>query len=82
VAALKDPVNSSAVGRGFRPDRSPGDAALAEETDIERLVSRMDEALPDAPGASSAETPLPGIDSMRPRVRLRWVAARRVLAYG
>jgi uncharacterized membrane protein len=37
-------------------DRSPGDASLAEETDIERLVSKMDEALPDAPDAS-AEPP-------------------------
>lgn len=36
-------------------DGSPGDASLAEETDIERLVSKMDEALPDAPGPSSAE---------------------------
>ena len=41
-------------------DGSPGDASLAEETDIERLVSKMDEALPDPPGASSAESPAPG----------------------
>lgn len=41
-------------------DGSPGDASLAEETDIERLVSKMDEALPDPPGASSAESPPPG----------------------
>jgi uncharacterized membrane protein len=37
-------------------DRSPGDASLAEETDIEGLVSKMDEALPDAPDAR-AEPP-------------------------
>lgn len=41
-------------------DRSPADASLAEETDIERLVSKMDEALPDAPSTSSANPPRPG----------------------
>jgi len=38
-------------------DRSPADASLAEETDIERLVSKMDEALPGAPGTSAEELP-------------------------
>jgi uncharacterized membrane protein len=42
---------------GIDRDRSPADASLAEETDIERLISKMDEALPDAPGTSSAEPP-------------------------
>ena len=40
-------------------DRSPGDASLTEETDIERLVSKMDETLPDTSGAP-AEPPRPG----------------------
>ena len=41
-------------------DRSPRDDSLAEETDIERLVSKMDEALPDTPDASAKEPPRPG----------------------
>lgn len=42
-------------GRASRRDR-----ALVEETDIERLASRMDEALPDAPGTVPSEQPRPG----------------------
>lgn len=42
-------------------DRASGrDAALVEETDIEHLVSRMDEALPDTPGTSPSEPQRPG----------------------
>ena len=46
------------LGIGDRASRR--DAELVEETDIERLVSRMDEALPDTPGTSSSEPPRPG----------------------
>ena len=42
-------------GRASRRDR-----ALVEETDIERLASRMDEALPDAPGTVPSAQPRPG----------------------
>jgi uncharacterized membrane protein len=41
-------------------ERCPVDDSLAEETDIERLVSKMDEALPDTPAASATEPPRPG----------------------
>lgn len=46
------------LGVGDRASR--GDPALVEETDIEQLVSRMDEALPDAPATSASEPPRPG----------------------
>ena len=46
------------LGIGDRASRR--DAALVEETDIEHLVSRMDEALPDTPGTSPSEPPRPG----------------------
>jgi uncharacterized membrane protein len=36
------------------------DASLAEETDIEHLASRMDEAMPDPPGTSAMNPPRPG----------------------
>ena len=46
------------LGIGGRASRR--DPALVEETDIERLASRMDEALPDAPGTVPSEQPRPG----------------------
>ena len=46
------------LGIGDRASRR--DAALVEETDIEHLVSRMDEALPDTPGSSRSEPPRSG----------------------
>jgi uncharacterized membrane protein len=46
------------LGIGDRASRR--DAALVEETDIEHLVSRMDEALPDTPGTSPSKPPRPG----------------------
>jgi len=45
------------LGIGGRASRR--DPALVEETDIERLASRMDEALPDAPGTFPSEQPRP-----------------------
>jgi uncharacterized membrane protein len=53
-------VHDIAEHLGIRDRGSRGDAALVEETDIERLVSRVDEALPDAPGTSASEPPRPG----------------------
>jgi uncharacterized membrane protein len=46
------------LGIGGRASRR--DPALVEETDIEHLASRMDEALPDAPGTVPSEQPRPG----------------------
>src|SRR5882762_9170278 len=46
------------LGIGDRASRR--NPALLEETDIEHLASRMDEALPDAPGTVPSEQPRPG----------------------
>jgi uncharacterized membrane protein len=46
------------LGIGDRASRR--DPALLEETDIEHLASRMDEALPDTPGSSPSEPRRPG----------------------
>jgi uncharacterized membrane protein len=47
-------VNRIAKHLGVAPDTSV-DAALAEETDLDHLVSRMDEAMPDTPRPSASE---------------------------
>jgi uncharacterized membrane protein len=49
-------VNRIAEHLGVAPDKSV-DTALAEETDLEHLVSRMDEALPDTPRTSTSDPP-------------------------
>lgn len=45
---------------GVDSAKDRADASLAEETDIENLVSKMDEALPDVPGTSASNPPRPG----------------------
>jgi uncharacterized membrane protein len=53
-------VHDIAEHLGIGDRASNRDAELVEETNIEHLVSRMDEALPDTPGASPSEPPRPG----------------------
>lgn len=53
-------VHGIAQHLGVDPAKYRTDVALAEDTDIEHLVSEMDEALPDLPGTSASEPPRPG----------------------
>jgi uncharacterized membrane protein len=53
-------VHGIAQHLGIDPAMYLTDAPLAEETDIEHLASRMDEAMPDSPGTSALDPPRPG----------------------
>ena len=53
-------VHGIAQHLGVDPAMYLTDASLAEETDIEHLASRMDEAMPDPPGTSAVNPPRPG----------------------
>jgi uncharacterized membrane protein len=53
-------VHGIAQHLGVDPAMYLTDAPLAEETDIEHLASRMDEAMPDPPGTSPVNPPQPG----------------------
>jgi uncharacterized membrane protein len=53
-------VHGIAHHLGVDPAMYLTDAHLAEETDIEHLASRMDEAMPDVPGTSAVNPPRPG----------------------
>ena len=53
-------VHGIAQHLGVDPAMYLTDASLAEETDIEHLASRMDEAMPDPPGTSAMNPPRPG----------------------
>ncbi len=53
-------VHDIAEHLGIGDHASRRDPALVEETDIEHLASRMDEALPDAPGTVPSAQPRPG----------------------
>lgn len=53
-------VHGIAQHLGVDPAMYLTDAPLAEETDIEHLASRMDEAMPDPPGTSAVNPPRPG----------------------
>jgi uncharacterized membrane protein len=53
-------VHGIAQHLGVDPATYLTDSSLAEETDIEHLASRMDEAMPDVPGTSAANPPRPG----------------------
>lgn len=53
-------VQGIAQHLGVDPAMYRTDASLAEETDIEHLASRMDEALPDVPGTAAVSPPRPG----------------------
>jgi uncharacterized membrane protein len=53
-------VHGIAHHLGVDPAMYLTDAPLAEETDIEHLASRMDEAIPDVPGTSAVNPPRPG----------------------
>jgi uncharacterized membrane protein len=53
-------VHGIAQHLGVDPAMYLTDAPLAEETDIEHLASRMDEAMPDPPGTSGINPPRPG----------------------
>ncbi|HWN42934.1 MAG TPA: DUF1003 domain-containing protein [Thermoanaerobaculia bacterium] len=53
-------VHGIAHHLGVDPAMYLTDASLAEETDIEHLASRMDEAMPVVPGTSAANPPRPG----------------------
>ena len=45
---------------GIDPANCLADVALSDETDLERLASRIGEAVPRTPGTSPTETPRPG----------------------
>jgi len=49
-------VQSIALHLGVDPDacRLDADVSLADETDLERLASRIDESVPEVPGLSEA----------------------------
>ena len=53
-------VHGIAQHLGVDPATYLTDASLAEETDVEHLASRMDEAMPDVPGTSAVNPPRPG----------------------
>ena len=53
-------VHGIAQHLGVDPATYLTDAPLAEETDIERLASRMNEAMPDVPGTAAVTPPRPG----------------------
>ena len=53
-------VHGIAEHLGIDPKKYRSDVSLADDTDIESLVTKMDEALPGVPGASAAEPPRPG----------------------
>ena len=53
-------VHGIAHHLGVDPAMYLTDVSLAEETDIEHLASRIDEAMPDVPGTSAANPPRPG----------------------
>jgi uncharacterized membrane protein len=53
-------VHGIAHHLGVDPATYLTDPSLAEETDIEHLTSRMDEAMPDIPGTSAVNPPRPG----------------------
>ena len=53
-------VHGIAQHLGVDPATYLTDAPLAEETDIEHLASRMNEAMPDVPGTAAVTPPRPG----------------------
>jgi uncharacterized membrane protein len=53
-------VHGIAQHLGVDPATYLTDAPLTEETDIEHLASRMNEAMPDVPGTAAVTPPRPG----------------------
>lgn len=53
-------VQAIAQHLGVDPGMHRTDTSLAEETDLERLATKMDEILPDAPGTAAVDPPRPG----------------------
>lgn len=53
-------VHGIAQHLGVDPTKYVTDPSLAEETDVEHLASRMDEAMPSVPGTSALNPPRPG----------------------
>lgn len=53
-------IHGIAQHLGVDPAMYLTDASLAEETDVERVASRMEEAMPSVPGTSALDPPRPG----------------------